>query len=59
MTFIPYESLRTMEPFCSEMDNTALHGKVTYKKGVINTEIPSIESKYGLDIKKAMTLNVT
>jgi hypothetical protein len=48
-----------MEPFCNEMDNKALHGKITYKKGVINTEIPSIESKYGLDIKKAMTLNVT
>ncbi|MDD2234260.1 MAG: hypothetical protein PHZ11_02675 [Desulfitobacteriaceae bacterium] len=57
MTFVPYESLRTMEPFCNEMDNKALRSKVTSEKGI--SEIPSIEAKYGLDIKKAMSVNVT
>jgi hypothetical protein len=59
MTFIPYESFQTFEPFCHEMDNKALHLKETFNKGVINSEIPSIESKYNLDLKKALTLNVT
>lgn len=59
MTFVPYESLRTMEPFCNEMDNSALHRKVTYNKGVIHSEVPSLDAKYNLDVKKALTLNVT
>jgi hypothetical protein len=41
------------------MDNKALHRKETFNKGVINSEIPSIDAKNNLDIKKALTLNVT
>lgn len=59
MTFIPYESFRTFEPFSNEMDNKALHRKETFNKGVINSEIPSIDNKYNLDVKKALTSNVT
>jgi len=59
MTFVPYESLQTMEPFCNEMDNKTLHRKGRFNKGVINSEIPSIDGKYHLDVKKALTQNVT
>lgn len=59
MTFIPYESFRTFEPFSNEMDNKAMHQILTFNKGVITSEIPSIDSKYHLDVKKALTLNIT
>jgi hypothetical protein len=59
MTFVPYESLQTMEPFCNEMDKKAVHRKGRFNKGVINSEIPSIAEKYHLDAKKALTQNVT
>ncbi|MHB8125849.1 MAG: hypothetical protein ACYDEJ_09470 [Desulfitobacteriaceae bacterium] len=54
MTFIPYESLRTFEPSRKEMRREGAPNKV-----VATAEIPSIESKDNLNIKNALTSNVT